>query len=111
MNNAASSFDLLKFLESIPAEGVGYAAPAPKLAAPKGPRFVVTLTPRTRGNAVDIRVNGRVEAVGYGPHDAIRQFRGVVATLRAEHKNADVVLPGGLKDENEIVRDTTTLYS
>jgi hypothetical protein len=110
MNNA-NTFDILKFLESIPAEGVGYIEPALAPVAPKGPRFVVTLTPRTRGNAVDIRVNGRAEAVGYGPHDAIRQFRGVVATLRAEHKNADVVLPGGLKDENEIVRDTTTLYS
>jgi hypothetical protein len=109
MNNAASTFDILKFL-SVDVSEVA-AETAPKPVPSKGPRFVVTLTTRTRGNAVDIRINGCAVRVGYGPHDAVRQFRTAVYDIRAEHENAEVVLPGGLTHEDTIIHNAEALYS
>lgn len=71
-------------------------------------RYVVQLIRRSRGNQADVLVNGSVKGSGsYYPDsgELVGAFRGVVRDLREKHPAAEIILPGGLVDANELITE------
>lgn len=58
---------------------------------------------------VAVLVDGREVDSAPGDGALVRLFRGVVAALREQNPDAVIDLPGGLANENDLIRDVSIL--
>ena len=71
--------------------------------------FVIRLRRRPRGNQADVLVDGRPENSGSWEPNAgelIRAFRFVVSELRQKYPGATFDLPGGLRNETDLITES-----
>lgn len=75
--------------------------------------YKIRLKPHARDHVIDVLVDGKkVDTTPAGDRGgaALRSMRAIVAELRKQHPGARFDLPGGLRDEKQIVRDATRLF-
>ena len=73
-----------------------------------GPHFVVRLKKKPRSNQAIVTVDGAYANQGsYKPNagDLIGAFRGTVRQLREKHPGATFDLPGGIRNEWELITE------